>query len=337
LVVAGGVGIGGNLWIGGTLYASVSGSISTATNIAGGQTGDIAYQTSPGATSFLHGVVAGTIVQFNGTNPVYASTSTLAVGAADNAKNATNLNNGSQGSIPIQSAAGVTSFIAPGQPGYILQYQVNTATWISTGSFVAGSALYAYNLAIGTNGQIPYNSALSTTNWSNNLTFNGTSLYVGGAVQGADFRPSSAAAPSTAGLYGSTATGATSIGIATNGTNRIYVGHTGNVGIGGNTAPTTALDVSGGVQLTGYLTVTNITSFASNGNLNIAPNGTGGVYFGASNIAYFQNTTNAINTSSGGVQMAGGLGVNGDLWAKTIYANSLDVVSNSIMYAVAMG
>ena len=337
LVVAGGMGVGGNLWIGGTLYASVSGSISTATNIAGGQTGDILYQSAPGITSFLHGVVAGTIVQFNGTNPIYASTSTLAVGAADNARNATNLLNGSAGAIPIQSAAGTTSFIAPGQAGYILQYQTNTATWISTGSLIAGSALYAVNLAIGTGGQIPYNSALSTTNWSNNLTFNGTSLYVGGAVQAADFRPSSASAPSTAGLYGTTASGATSVGIATNGTNRIYVGHTGNVGIGGNTTPGTALDVSGGVQLTGYLTVTNITSFATNGNLTIAPNGTGGLYHGVNNISYFQNTTNAINTTSGSVQLAGGLGVNADIWAKTIYSNSLDVVSNSIMYAIAMG
>jgi hypothetical protein len=337
LVVGGGVGIGGNLWIGGTLFATVQGSINTATNIQGGQTGDILYQTSPGVTGFLHGVASGNLVQFNGSNPVYVSTSTLAVGAANNAINATNLLNGAQGSIPIQSAAGVTSFIPIGPAGYILQSQSTTATWISTGSLVAGSALYAYNLAVGTGGQIPYNSALSTTNWSNNLTFNGTSLYVGGSVIGYDFRPFSSTAPSTAGLYGSTATGATSIGIATNGTNRIFVGHTGNVGIGNNTSPATALDVNGGAQVSGVLTVTNISSFATNGNLTIAPNGTGGVYFGTNNIAYFQNTTNAVNTTTGAVQIAGGLGVNNDIWAKNIYSNSLDVVANSIMYAIAFG
>jgi hypothetical protein len=337
LVVAGGVGIAGNLYIGGTLYASVSGSISTATNLANGQTGDLLYQSSPGITTFLHGLAAGNIVQFNGTNPVYVSTGSLYVGSAITARTADDLSGGAAGRIPIQSAAGSTSFIPVGLAGYVLQSQGTTATWISTGSLVAGSALYAQNLAVGLGGQIPYNSALSTTNWSNNLTFNGTSLYVGGAVQAADFRPFSASAPSTAGLYGSTATGSTSIGIATNGTNRIFVAHNGNVGIGNNTAPGTALDVNGGVQLTGVLTVTNISSFASNGNINIAPNGTGAINHGVNNISYFLNTTNAINTTSGSVQMAGGLGVNGDIWAKTIYANSLDVVSNSIMYAVAMG
>ena len=348
LKVEGGVGIGGNLWIGGTLYANVQGSINTATNINGGQTGDILYQTAAGVTGFLHGVAAGNLVQFNGTNPVYVGTSTLQVGYAVSANGANSLNNGATGSIPIQSAAGATAFIPIGAAGYLLQSQGTTATWISTGSLVAGTALYANNLAIGTGGQIPYNSALSTTNWSNNLTFNGTSLYVGGAVQAADFRPFSTSPPSTAGLYGSTATGATLIGIATNGLNRLYISHAGNVGIGGQTAPTASLDVGGGMLVgslnltvnasSSILTVTNISGFANGaGALNIGSNGAGGVYFGASQTAYFQNTTNATSTQSGAVQISGGLGVNADIWAKNIYSNSLDVVANSIMYAVAMG
>jgi hypothetical protein len=55
LQVAGGVGIGRDLYVGGTIYGSVSvsGIISTATNLAGGSAGQFAYQTGAGATSFI--------------------------------------------------------------------------------------------------------------------------------------------------------------------------------------------------------------------------------------------------------------------------------------------
>ena len=333
LQVKGGVGIGGNLYVGGTLFANVTGNINTATAIAGGLTGDILYQSGVGVTTFLHGTVAGNIVQYNGTVPVYTSTTTLAVGYAVTAGAVNNVGGGAQGSIPIQSSAGVTSFIpiGSGTTGYLLQNQGTTATWVSTGSLVAGTALQSINIAGGAQYQVPYQSATSTTAFSSNLTFNGTALTVGGAVTAAQFVPNNASIP-TSGLYGSGA-----VGLATNSLNRLYIAATGQIGIGGNVTPTTALDISGGVQLTGVLTVTNISSFATNGNLTIAPNGTGGLYHGVNNISYFQNTTNATSTVTGSVQLAGGMGVNGDIWAKTIYANSLDVVSNSIMYAVAMG
>lgn len=63
-IIEGGVGIGGDLNVGGTinvdkdlyvngtLFATVSGSITTATNLANGFTGAIPYQTSEGATTF---------------------------------------------------------------------------------------------------------------------------------------------------------------------------------------------------------------------------------------------------------------------------------------------
>jgi len=48
---------------------------------------------------------------------------------------AANILGGRAGFIPIQSAAGTTSFIATGTVGYVLQMQVgNTATWVSTSS-----------------------------------------------------------------------------------------------------------------------------------------------------------------------------------------------------------
>jgi hypothetical protein len=86
LVVSGGAGFGGNLTVGGNLNvvgiinATVEGSISTATHIAGGATGAIPYQTAFGRTSFINPGVAGTILTSNGTGsqPTYQNTLTLA-------------------------------------------------------------------------------------------------------------------------------------------------------------------------------------------------------------------------------------------------------------------
>jgi hypothetical protein len=48
LIVAGGVGIGGKLYVGG----GIDGAITTATNIIGGTAGQLVYQTGAGATGF---------------------------------------------------------------------------------------------------------------------------------------------------------------------------------------------------------------------------------------------------------------------------------------------
>lgn len=86
LVVWGGAGFGGNLTVGGNLNvvgiinATVEGSISTATHIAGGATGAIPYQTAFGRTSFINPGAAGTVLVSNGTGaqPNYQNTLTLA-------------------------------------------------------------------------------------------------------------------------------------------------------------------------------------------------------------------------------------------------------------------
>jgi hypothetical protein len=86
LIVSGGGGFGGNLNVGGDIFvagvinATVVGSISTATHIAGGATGAIPYQTAFGRTSFINPGPAGTILTSNGTGaqPSYQNTLTLA-------------------------------------------------------------------------------------------------------------------------------------------------------------------------------------------------------------------------------------------------------------------
>lgn len=90
---------------------------------------------------------------------------------------ADSLKNGSAGQIPYQIAANVTSFVGPGLAGQVL-----TSNGTGTPTFQsAPAAVNATNISGGTAGQIPYQSATSTTAFVANgtsghfLRSNGTS------------------------------------------------------------------------------------------------------------------------------------------------------------------
>jgi len=120
LQVVGGVGIGKDLWIGGNIYGSVVGTITTATNIAGGLRGQLVYQQSPGVTSFVGTGTIGQLLMSSGTSaPLYVNTSAIFVGYSDKANN---LGGGTIMSIPYQSTTGSTAYLAA----------ANTAGWILT-------------------------------------------------------------------------------------------------------------------------------------------------------------------------------------------------------------
>ena len=87
VVVTGGVGIGRDLRVGGTIYGAFSGTVNgsllgnatSATNLAGGTAGQIPYQSSTNVTSFFGPGTAGNILVSNGTSaPSYNNTLTLA-------------------------------------------------------------------------------------------------------------------------------------------------------------------------------------------------------------------------------------------------------------------
>ena len=87
LQVLGGVGIGGALYVGGnltvagTINATINGTITTATNVAGGTAGQIHYQTAPGLTGFAGPGTFGQFLMSTGASaPVYQSTLTQAAG-----------------------------------------------------------------------------------------------------------------------------------------------------------------------------------------------------------------------------------------------------------------
>jgi len=82
LQVIGGTGIGGNLWVGGTIYGSIAGpvlgTITSATNISGGTAGQLLYQSATNITAFVSTGTLGNVLVSNGTNaPTYNNTLTL--------------------------------------------------------------------------------------------------------------------------------------------------------------------------------------------------------------------------------------------------------------------
>ena len=139
-ITNGGAGIGGNVWAGGLaatnlttasgIVYSIGGKLqnsevtwnsssqqlegriaytNTATNITGGASGSLPYQTGAGATTMLPIGTNGYILQVVGGNPTWTSVSGLTSG---NATTATNIAGGLKDQIPYQSAPGQTVFNA---------------------------------------------------------------------------------------------------------------------------------------------------------------------------------------------------------------------------------
>ena len=168
-----------------------AGNSTTATNIAGGSAGQIVLQSAAGVTTFIPSGAAGTILQAQtGNTATWVSTTTARVGFADTANSAisatsaafaTAIASGKNGEMPIQTSAGVTTFIPAGSSGQVLVYGTNTATWSTS----VGNSTSANNLAAGTQYQIPYQSGVGATAFSANLEFDGNSLFVnvGSATQ----------------------------------------------------------------------------------------------------------------------------------------------------------
>jgi len=97
--VFGGVGINGNLivtdqtdiYAGMTVRNLITGTITTATNLAGGALGSIPYQEESGVTKFIEIGDANTVLTSNGTTATWSLVGGLSAGTAVTATNAENL------------------------------------------------------------------------------------------------------------------------------------------------------------------------------------------------------------------------------------------------------
>ena len=166
LIVVGGTGIGRDLYVGGTIYGAHTGVSTTATNVAGGIAGYIPIQSAIGVTSFISTGSVGQLLQMQaGNTATWVSTGSLLAGIATSS---TNIIGGIAGSIHIQSAPGVTTFINTGPIGSVLQMQAgNTSSFVSTSSLQVGYA----NTATTSTFAAQLNTILQTTNASYYPTF----------------------------------------------------------------------------------------------------------------------------------------------------------------------
>ena len=93
----------GTITIGGTLAPTAGG-----TGIASFTVGDLLFANTTTTLDTLHVGTSGYLLASNGTAPQYVNPTTVTIGKA------TNLANGAAGSIPYQSSAGNTTFLASG-------------------------------------------------------------------------------------------------------------------------------------------------------------------------------------------------------------------------------
>ena len=200
LVVSGGAGVGEtlyvgkDLYVGGILYGTVLGSISTATNLFAGSAGQVPYQTAPGVTSFYGPGTAGQLLVSGGAAaPVYTNTGSIYVRAAEFSNK---LIGGATGSIPYQTSPSITEFLAAGSTGSVLKYNGTAPVWATTASFSGGTAndaaaiaqsirVYSGGIGIQGNSYFANNVGIGgsitiagATTFNDIVTFNGTATYV---------------------------------------------------------------------------------------------------------------------------------------------------------------
>jgi len=155
-----------------------------STNLKGGSASQIPYQTAADTTAFLPTGTSGYLLKSNGAAaPSWVDPSLgFNVDTANYATNAgisTNLKDGIAFQIPYQTAPSTTAFLPNGTAGYILKSNGTSSapSWIDvTSGFNVASSDYAKNAGIATNlkgglvGNIPYQSADSTTTFLANAT-----------------------------------------------------------------------------------------------------------------------------------------------------------------------
>ena len=116
LTVEGGVGIAGDVWVGGTINAAqiisqggaVIASVTTATNLRYGGAGQIPIQNGDGSTTFIAaGTANDQVLTWNNSTATWASAGATSVGSATTASN---IAGGAQYDVPFQSGPGTTTF-----------------------------------------------------------------------------------------------------------------------------------------------------------------------------------------------------------------------------------
>jgi hypothetical protein len=163
-IVNGGLAVGGSIFVGGIVTATtfvgafagtITGTATTATNVAAGTAGQLPYQSAPGTTAFIGPGTAGQILVSGGTGaPTYTNTGSIYVNRSTLADTATNA---ATAYATIGTLSTGTGFYGGSFNGSANQtWTLNTATLMAT-------AVSAINLSAGSAMALPYQSASGTT------------------------------------------------------------------------------------------------------------------------------------------------------------------------------
>jgi hypothetical protein len=182
-----------------TFTVNAQGQLTLAANtniaIAASQVTSGTFDTARLSGSYTGITAIGTLTDLTVTNTITGSVS----GNAGTATKATNLANGATGSVPYQSAANTTAFLAAGSNGQVLTLAAGVPSWATPttgtvtsvaqtftggiisvgGSPITGSGTLALTVA-GTSGGIPYFS--SGTTWASSAVLAANALMVGGGA-----------------------------------------------------------------------------------------------------------------------------------------------------------
>jgi hypothetical protein len=302
LVVSGGQYIVQDLRVQGTIFGTLWGTATTATNITGGAQGSIPYQTANGRTAFIDIGSNNYLLQSNGTTATWQNPTTLVIGTAAQAQlvsvTGTNANSVfyptmgaavypstvyqqlySTSSFSINGNTGVTTF-----SGSVDSTTSTNGTVITNGGLgVAKSAFIGGNIT-----NWGFHSILGNTNSTSTTT--GALTVTGGAGIGANINVGGAGQFS--GAYNETSTNVSAyIGVAGSGTASPRIGL-----FNGTAAQNWQIDNFGG----------NFRWFTPNvTRMQLDPSGNLYVYTG----------TNATSTLTGALQVAGGAGIGGAIFA----------------------
>jgi len=162
LIVAGGVGIGLDLYVGGKIYGTVDGGIDQANNLVSGTVGQIPYQSAPNTTLFAGPGTSGNLLVSSGASivgPAFRSTTTIQVGFS------VNLLGGTAWAIPYQLSPNTTRFLGIGANNTVLTSNGTSFSWVAPSGTTSGRATTATNLDLGTVGQVPFQTAPGKTSF----------------------------------------------------------------------------------------------------------------------------------------------------------------------------
>ena len=303
------------------------GVTSTATNIAGSFQGSIPIQSSTGTTAFIPLGTNGQVLLVNGSTASWSNLSSVSVGLATTA---TNLAGGLAGEIPYQSNIGTTLFTVVGIPGQPLVSNGSNAPIFS--SSLTLTSLTSTNLIVTSQSALANATA---TSLSVTLNVTATTFYgnlVGTATTATTATNIANGPPGGIPIQSSTGTTAF-IPLGTNGQVLLVNGSTAtwnnlsSVSVG---LATTATNLAGGASgVVPYQSSTGTTQFTSVGisGQPMISGGSGAPTFvssltlttlTATSNVYITGNAAATSTVSGALQVIGGVGIQGTLWAQQI-------------------